>query len=116
MPSFVAFVVGIGFSVELPALNRTTTKKALVAAKAWVSYYRNGNYLLLDGGVSIPVAIVDIKKDADKQCMIPKMDASSMEDIYQISPQKQYKAFVPLVDKKQRSSTSLFMTHGFYRV
>jgi hypothetical protein len=67
-------------------------------------------------GVSIPVAIVDIKKDAHKQYMIPKMDASSMEDIYQISPQKQHKAFVALVDKKQRSSASLFMTQGFYRV
>jgi hypothetical protein len=68
------------------------------------------------GGLSIPVAIVDIKKDADKQCMIPKMLASIMEYIYQIISQKQHKAFIPLVDKKQRSPTSLFMTQGFYRV
>ncbi|KLN65920.1 hypothetical protein ZX61_07770 [Vibrio sp. VPAP30] len=29
----------IGLSIEEPAFNRTTTWKALVAAKAWVSHY-----------------------------------------------------------------------------
>jgi len=29
----------IGLSIEEPAFNRTTTRKALVAAKAWVSHY-----------------------------------------------------------------------------
>ncbi|WP_041417769.1 DUF6985 domain-containing protein [Shewanella woodyi] len=39
MESFVAFFLVIGLSIEEPSLNRTTTRKALVAAKAWVSHY-----------------------------------------------------------------------------
>jgi len=38
---FVAFILVIGLSIEEPAINRTTTRKALVAAKAWVSLYPN---------------------------------------------------------------------------
>mgnify|MGYP003723564873 CR=1 FL=1 len=64
LESFVAFVLVIGLSIEEPSLNRTTTRKALVAAKAWVSHYPNLVLILINLWVYYPYKSLRLRQSA----------------------------------------------------